>query len=356
MNNEPLAARKVALVVGANGVIGRNLIDHLATLREWDVIGISRRGGEPRDRVRHVAVDLLDKESSIKKLSGLTEVTHIFYAAYQDRPTWAELVPPNLAMLVNVVEAIKPIATDLKHISLMQGYKVYGAHLGPFKTPARETDAHHMPPEFNVDQQNFLEERQKGKAWTWSALRPSVVCGFSLGNPMNLAMVIAIYASISKELGLPLRFPGKPGAYDSLLEMTDAGLLAKATVWAATDERCANQAFNITNGDLFRWNELWPKIARYFGLETAPPLPMSLDIVMADKEQLWNGMVEKHGLAKHSYSDVSSWAFGDFVFGWNYDFFADGSKARRFGFHEYMDTETMFMSIFDDFRLRKLIP
>ena len=94
--------------------------------------------------------------------------------------------------------------------------------------------------------------------------------------------------SISKELGLPLRFPGKPGAYDTLIEMTDAGLLAKATVWAATDERCANQAFNINNGDLFRWNDMWPKIARFFELEVAPPLPMSLDVVMADKQPLWD--------------------------------------------------------------------
>ncbi|MED4455084.1 SDR family oxidoreductase [Metabacillus fastidiosus] len=356
MNNESQSTRKVALVVGANGVIGRNLIDHLVTLPDWDVIGVSRRGGESVGRVRYVAADLLNIDDTHEKLSGLTEVTHIFYAAYQDRATWAELVPPNLAMLVNTVETIEPIALGLKHVSLMQGYKVYGAHLGPFKTPARETDAKHMPPEFNVDQQDFLEQRQKGKAWTWSALRPSVVCGFSLGNPMNLAMVIGIYASISKELGLPLRFPGKPGAYDSLLEMTDAGLLAKATVWAATEERCANQAFNITNGDLFRWTELWPKIAHYFGLETAPPLQMSLDVVMADKEQLWNKMVEKHGLARHSYKDVSSWQFGDFVFSWNYDFFADGTKARRLGFHEYVDTEAMFMNIFDDFRKRKVIP
>lgn len=356
MKNESPVMRKIALVVGANGVIGRNLIDHLAALPDWDVIGLSRRGGEPSGRVKYVAVDLLNKDDINEKISSFTEVTHIFYAAYQDRPTWAELVPPNLAMLVNIVDAIEPIAPNLKHVSLMQGYKVYGAHLGPFKTPARETDAHHMPPEFNVDQQNYLEQRQKGKSWTWSALRPSVVCGFSLGNPMNLAMVIAIYASISKELGLPLRFPGKPGAFSSLLEMTDAGLLAKATVWAATDESCANQAFNITNGDLFRWNELWPKIARYFGLETAPPLQMSLDVVMDDKEELWNTMVEKHELARHSYSDVSSWRFGDFVFSWDYDFFADGSKARRFGFHEYIDTEAMFMNIFDDFRRRKVIP
>ncbi|OWR28568.1 NAD-dependent dehydratase [Saccharibacillus sp. O23] len=349
-------ASRTALVVGANGVIGRNLVDHLATLPDWNVIGVSRRGGESSEKVRYVSADLLDPAAAGDALGGLNEVTHIFYAAYQDRPSWAELVEPNLAMLVNTVDAIEPIAPRLRHVSLMQGYKVYGAHLGPFKTPAKESDAYHMPPEFNVDQQLFLERRAKTGGWTWSALRPSVVCGFALGNPMNLAMVIAVYASISKELGLPLRFPGKSGAYDSLLEMTDAGLLARATVWAATSERCANQAFNIANGDLFRWNELWPKIADYFGLDTAPPLRLPLSEVMRDKEPLWNRMVAKHGLEPHAYRDVSSWAFGDFVFGWDYDFFADGTKARRLGFHEFVDTERMFFDIFDDFRRRGVIP
>ena len=347
---------KVALIVGAQGVIGRNLADHLASLGDWDVIGLSRRHAEARARVRHIAVDLLDPDDCRRKLGDLGQVSHIFYAAYQDRPTWAELVPPNLAMLVNVVEAIEPAAHGLRHVSLMQGYKVYGAHLGPFKTPARESDPGHMPPEFNVDQQRFLEQRQQGKSWTWSAIRPSVVCGFALGNPMNLAMVIAVYAAISKELGLPLRFPGKPGAYDSLIEMTDAGLLAKAMVWAAADERCANQAFNINNGDLFRWREMWPKIARFFDLEVAPPLPMSLATVMADKAPLWDRMTRNYGLEAHAYQEVSSWGFGDFVFSWDYDMFADGSKARRFGFHEYVETEAMFLRIFEDFRQRKIIP
>ena len=204
-------ARRLAVVVGAGGVIGSNLVDHLARSGGWDVIGLSRRGGPVAERVRHIAVDLLDERDSHEKLGGLDEVTHIFYAAYQDRPSWAELVAPNVAMLVNSVGAIEPVARRLEHISLMQGYKVYGAHLGPFKTPAREDDPPHMPPEFNVDQQQFLEQRQGGKSWTWSAIRPSVVCGPALGNPMNLALVIAVYASICKELGLPLRFPGKPG-------------------------------------------------------------------------------------------------------------------------------------------------
>ncbi|MFC4943690.1 SDR family oxidoreductase [Pseudonocardia sp. GCM10023141] len=345
----------VAVVVGAQGVIGGTLVEHLAGLDGWTVIGLSRRSGESSDRVRHIGVDLLDPADCREKLAGLGAATHLFYAAYQDRPTWAELVEPNLAMLRNVVEAVEEVAPGLRHISLMQGYKVYGAHLGPFATPAREDDAGHMPPEFNVAQQQYLEQRRRGSSWTWSALRPSVVAGFGVGNPMNLAMVIAVYASISKELGLPLRFPGRPGAYDTLMEMTDAGLLARATVWAATDPRCADQAFNINNGDLFRWHTLWPKIARWFDLDVAPPLPMPLATVMADKGPLWDAMVDTYDL-KYGYDAVSSWAFGDFVFSWDYDFFADGSKARRFGFHEFVDTESMFLTIFDDLRARKVIP
>lgn len=345
-----------ALVVGANGVIGANLIDYLLTLEDWEVTGLSRRAGADTDGLTYISVDLLDADDCQKKLADLAEITHIFYTAYQDRPSWAELVPPNLAMLVNVVNAVEPVAKSLKHISLMQGYKVYGAHLGPFKTPARESDAAHMPPEFNVDQQDFLEKRQQGKNWTWSAIRPSVVGGSALGNPMNLALVIAMYASISKALNIPLRFPGKPGAYDKLMEMTDAGLLAKATVWAATSEQCANQAFNITNGDLFRWNDMWPKIAAYFGMEVAPPLQLPLREVMKDKAELWKDIQQQHQLAPHSYEALSSWGFGDFVFAWDYDFIGDGSKARRFGFHEFIDTEQMFFRLFDDFRKSKVIP
>ncbi|MFA1238339.1 SDR family oxidoreductase [Serratia odorifera] len=347
--------QRLALVIGANGVIGAKLIEHLAQQR-WQVIGVSRRGGQARPGVRYLAVDLLDAQATRQALQPLTQVTHIFYAAYQDAPDWASLVAPNLAMLQNVVEAVEPGATGLQHISLMQGYKVYGAHLGPFKTPARESDAGHMPPEFNLDQQYYLQQRQQGKRWQWSAIRPSVVGGFSLGNPMNLALSIAVYASISKALNLPLRFPGKPGAYHSLLEMTDAGLLANATLWAATEPQAANQAFNINNGDLFRWSEMWPKIADYFALPVAPPLPMPLTQMMADKATLWGDMALQHQLAETDYRQVASWPFVDFVFSWDYDMFADGSKARRLGFHQFVATDSMFFALFDEFRRRKIIP
>jgi nucleoside-diphosphate-sugar epimerase len=347
-------AQRTALVVGARGVVGSNLIDHLAADEQWEVIGLSRRGGTDRPRIRHVAVDLLDAAATRVLAPQLADVTHVFYAAYQDRPSWSGLVAPNVSMLASTLDAVGGFAS-LQHVSLMQGYKVYGAHLGPFKTPAREDDPPHMPPEFNVDQQRLLEERQRGTGWTWSAIRPSVVCGTALGNPMNLAMVIAVYASIARELKVPLRFPGRPGAYASLLEMTDAGLLAAATVWAATEPRCANQAFNIANGDLFRWAEMWPRIAGLFDLDVAPPLPMSLADVMADKQPVWQRLRERHGL-RPTYEQVSSWAFGDFVFSWDYDMFADTSKSRRFGFHDYVDTVAMFERTFETLRRDRIIP
>jgi nucleoside-diphosphate-sugar epimerase len=153
-----------------------------------------------------------------------------------------------------------------------------------------------------------------------------------------------------------MRFPGNPGAYDTLLEMTDAGLLARATVWAATDPSCANQAFNITNGDIFRWNRMWPAIAAALGVPAAAPLPMSLVDVMADKEAVWEQMKAEHDLADVPFSEVSSWPFADGVFSWNYDFLADGSKARRLGFTEHIQTEQMFIDFIAELRHQRVIP
>lgn len=347
---EPL---KTALIVGASGVIGKNLTAYLQSLPDWRVIGTSRK--PLPGNVETVTVDLLDKTDVAAKFASLDMVTHVFYTAYQDKPTWAELVAPNMAMLRNVVETMEKVSPKLEHISFMQGYKVYGAHLGPFRTPAREDDPPIMLPEFMTEQQRYITAAQEGKSWSWSAIRPSVVGGFAPGNPLNLVSLIAVYAAISKELNVPFRFPGKPGAYHPLIELTDADLLAKATVWAATTPEAANQAFNINNGDLFRWKEMWPKIGRYFGLETAPPVQLPLAEVMRDKAPVWEVLRERHGL-QYGYEALSAWPFGDFVFSWDYDFLADGSKARRLGFHEYADTEQMFYRIFDQLRAERVIP
>ena len=75
-------SNKTALVVGANGVIGSNLITYLESLDDWNIIGLSRRGGIDKSRTKYICVNLLDVEDSKRQLSALTGVTHIFYAAY----------------------------------------------------------------------------------------------------------------------------------------------------------------------------------------------------------------------------------------------------------------------------------
>ena len=65
-----------------------------------------------------------------------------------ERPVRADMVGPNLAMLANTVETVEATASNLQHVLVMQGTKYYGSHLGPFKTPAKEDDPRHPPPNF----------------------------------------------------------------------------------------------------------------------------------------------------------------------------------------------------------------
>ena len=165
----------------------------------------------------------------------------------------------------NSVEAVSETSSELQHVQLIEGNKWYGSHLGPFRTPAREDDPPHMGPNFYVEQENWPElHHQQNQSWIWSALRPHTVCGFSVNSPMNLTTCLAVYALVSKELGLPLRFPGKPGAWEAIYQVCDSRHLARAMIWCGTEKQAQNQVFNITNGDFFRCKHICGKIAEFF--------------------------------------------------------------------------------------------
>ncbi len=348
--------RRQAVVIGALGVIGRALVTRLTAQGGWDVVGLSRRVPDQETGARHVSVDLLDRADAETRLAELTDATHVFYAAYQARPTFAEEVEPNLTMLRNAVEAIDAVAPGLAHVNLMQGGKAYGCHLGPFKTPAKESDPRHMPPNFYYDQEDWLRATSAQRPWTWSALRPEAVCGFAVGNPMNLTMAIAVYAAICQELDVPFHFPGKPGAYRAMYEVTDAALLAGAAQWAATTDACAGEVFNITNGDTFRWQNVWPVFTDFFGLRAAEPRTISLVDFMANKAPVWDRIVERHGLRPYPYADIVSWGFGDAIFGSDWDIVRSTHKARAYGFSEFIDTEEMFLGLFRQLQADRVLP
>ena len=351
-----MAQKKTALIFGATGVSGRAILEHLDGRDDWDVIGVSRSAPYFETSARFVHADLADEASCREALAGCSDVTHVFYTAYKDNPVFAETRAPNAAMFRSALTAIEAAAPDLRHVCLLQGTKYYGQYLGPFKTPAKETDPRISVPHFYYDQQDFLVERSSGNAWTWSAARPHVICGYALGNPLNLISTLSVYAAIKKELGLPLTWPGKPGAFSSLYQASDSGLLARAMTWMATTPECADEAFNITNGDFFRYENLWPAFADYFGMEAGGVKQEDLTVFMADKEPVWNAIVEKYGLEKNPMSRVANWPFANYAFSNDWDVMSDTTKCRKYGFLEFIDSQEMFLTHFDFLRQHKITP
>jgi nucleoside-diphosphate-sugar epimerase len=352
-----MSTKNVVLIAGVLGVSGRAAAELWTSLPGAQVYGLSRRVAQLPAGVEAIHADLLDRDDLQRKLGQITGITHIVFGAYIEKPTAIERSEANLAILKNLLDVVEKTSPSLRHVAFYQGGKAYGADLGPFKTPAREDDPRLMPPNFYYDQEDFLRERQRGKAWHWTALRPEATTGFGFGNPMNLGMSIAVYAAISKELGLPLRFPGTEKSYGILYQITSAEILAKATTWAGQSEAAKNEIFNVTNGDYFRWKYLWPRIAAMFDMRAVDPIPTPLTVYMADKKPVWEAIVRQHGLQPLPYEEVSSWPFADAILRlMEYDNITSTIKARRAGFHDCIDTEEMFSKIFHDLRRMRVIP
>ena len=213
-----------------------------------------------------------------------------------------------------------------------------------------------MPPNYYFDQIDWLTAVQRGKRWSWTELRPQTLCGFAPGTAMSIMPAIAVYAAISKELGLPLRFPGKPGAYGTIYQVTDSSHFADAALWAATEKRAANQAYNITNGDYFRWRNVWPRIAQVFDMKVGELQTISLTQQMADKADLWAAMTKKYRLKTFDFGQLVAWPFADYVFGSDWDVMSDVTKSRQHGFHEVVDSEVMFERLLTLFRKERIVP
>ncbi|HEY4094453.1 MAG TPA: SDR family oxidoreductase [Baekduia sp.] len=358
-------AGKRVLVVGGLGLVGRATVEVLTEMGDTEVIGLSRRVPDEELTARWVTADLADREALRAGLQEAGPITHVVYAALYEKPQLAAgwLEPDHIArntlMLGNLLDVLRETSPELAHLSLLQGTKAYGLHLGPIKIPAKETELRHIPPNFYWSQEDLVRERAAADGWTWSVWRPQMVSGIATGSPMNGMSGLALYPLICKELGVPARLPGWP---DYILEATDTRLMARAFRWAMDAPTAANQIFNITNGDFFAWKNVWPAICDYFGVEPGYPQPTPLEIMMADKAPVWDRIVARHGLRPTPYDDISpNWQFMDFVFCYAAPSTPPPSlfstiKLRQAGFTDCIDTEDMFVELFDEMRRRRLIP
>jgi nucleoside-diphosphate-sugar epimerase len=345
-----------ALIVGALGVTGRALVEHLADDPDWSVVALSRRAPDFETSARFLSVDLHDADATRAALAGLAPVTHVFFTAYSPDPDIAAEIPINVGMLANLMDAIEPVAKNLQHVQLMHGAKFYGTFLGKYRTPAREDDPRPSVTHFYHAQQDWLETRQDGKTWTWSTLRPHGVWGFSTGSAMNLLTGIACYGALARAEGDTLHWPGNTGFYGRLYQMIDVDLLARAMAWVATTPAAANNAFNITNGDLFRWAQVWPKIAEFFDLQPGEPRPLKIAQTMADKGPLWDQLVAQHGLQPYGLDEIVNWAYLDMALGNDMDQVSSLTKIVSTGWTDLWNTEATITRQLQKLRDNRIIP
>jgi nucleoside-diphosphate-sugar epimerase len=361
-----MAARKV-VVAGATGLVGNAALRHFGGFGGCEVVALSRR--RPRDLhgARHVPADLTDPVQCARAAPDLRGATHLVYAALFEAPNlvdgWrdANQIRTNDAMLRNLMAALEPVAPSLRHVALLQGTKAYGVHVRPLAVPAREGRSEmYQQPNFYWAQENFLRELQQGKAWHWSILRPVLIVGEAIGGAMDLIPPLGVYAAVLREQGRALDYPGGAARVS---QAVDVDLLARAIAWAGEAEAARNQAFNVTNGDVFTWENVWPAIAEALDMEPGVAAPLSLAATYPQWIAPWEALRRKYDLVAPGLEAFVGLSFQYADYSMRYGQTEPGPpsivstvKINQAGFTEMMDTEDMFRKWFRQARESRLLP
>jgi nucleoside-diphosphate-sugar epimerase len=358
-------------------MVGSAVMRHFATLPQWDVVAVSRRYPaqlkhypELAEKITHLSVDLTDEKQCAEVFGKLTDVTHVVYAAVSESPDvlggWQEQkqMQKNRAMLVNILEPLDA-AANLEHVALLQGTKAYAIHIHwPaewFSTPARESEPRHPHENFYWLHEDYLREKQQGKSWHWTIWRPQFIYGDPVGSNLNTLAPIVAYAALEREAGRDLSYPGGP-PYP--VQAIDSELIAEAIEWGTTSENARNEIFNLTNGDVMVWPQVWPVIADAMGMKVGEPEPKSMVEELPRREEEWAQIVDKYGLeSPRSLQEYVGGSAG--LVDWHLAYGIDHApppalvssvKLRKAGFAGCIDTEDMLRKWITRLQELKYIP
>jgi nucleoside-diphosphate-sugar epimerase len=352
---------KTALIAGASGIVGSNLARHLLG-KGWDVIGLARRPPADIPGMQPCGADLLDVNALQKALTG-ARPTHVFITTWMRQPTEAQNIEVNSRIVRNLLDAVAK-AGSVSHAALVTGLKHY---LGPFETygkgkvpstPFREEQGRLNVENFYYAQEDEVFAAARRDGFSWSVHRPHTIVGFAVGNAMNMGSTLAAYATVCRESGRPFAFPGSAVQWHGLTDMTDARLLARHLEWASTEVAARNQDFNVVNGDVFRWNWMWGRIAQWFQLTPAPfaGTGVPLEDQLADAAPLWANIARKYELSEPDLSKLASPWHTDADLGRPIEAVTDMGKSRKLGFLDYQSTDDSFYDLFATMRRARLIP
>ena len=338
--------RKV-LVIGALGMVGRAAMERFSGRPGLQAVGLSRRSADFAPEATWVRADLRDAEATRVALAPHRDATHVVYAALNEQPGlvqgWRDAgnMALNTRMLGHTLDALD--GAPLRHLTLLQGTKAYGVHTGrPMRVPAREQDALRDHVNFYFDQQDLVVERARRAGFRWTILRPQIVLGVAVGSAMNPVAALGAYAVLCRELGRPLSSPGHPHL---LTECTDARLIAQAIEWAWDAPQAQDEVFNIANGDVILWRQLFERLAEHFGLPLGEPEPMRMAEAMPQHAALWRQIAAREGLRVADLGALLglSWQYADATFASQRPFpvppLVSTIKLRQAGFAPCIDTE-----------------
>ncbi len=354
------------LIAGASGLVGTAAARAFAEAG-WSVITLSRRAPELLADLdlAHFSVDLKDPALCARVVGELPDVSHVVYAAVHELPGlvpgWAdpEQIGTNGRMLENLM---KPLAArgNLRHVTLLQGTKAYGAAVQPMRIPARESQPRVEHPNFYWLHEDFLRAQAAQHGYAFTILRPQLIVGPNHGVVMNLPPVIGVYAALRHHEGLPFSFPG--GA-DWVWEAADVRLVGRACLWAATEPAARGETFNLTNGEVFSWRDMWPALAETLGVPLGPDEPLSLAAYLHARSDLWREVVARHGLVPIELRDLlgESHHYADLCFNYGADLpppptFVSTVKIRQAGFTDAVNTEESLCHWLADLAARRVLP
>lgn len=358
---------QTVLVAGASGLVGTAACLEFKAAG-WRVIAASRRVPELLEGhdIEHVALDLQDADACQEIVrKSLGDVTHVVYTAVYEMPGlvagWLDQqqIDTNDRMLRNLLEPLRANG-KLSHVTLLQGTKAYGLTVGPIRVPAREAQPRVEHPNFYWRQEDYLREVAAADGVEFTIFRPQLIVGPNHGVVMNIPPVIGVYAAIRRELGQPFSFPGGP---TWVWEAVDVRLVAGAIHWATQTPAAHGETYNLTNGEVFSFRDMWPALAATMGMETGPDEPLMLADYIPQNESVWQRVVQRHGLREipldallgesHHYADMCLAAGMETA---PPPTFVSSIKIREAGYSAVWNTEESLCYWLRDLMARRILP
>ncbi|KAJ5683437.1 hypothetical protein N7462_006602 [Penicillium macrosclerotiorum] len=224
------------------------------------------------------------------EVEDVESVTHIYYLVFTAVKNDIEEVATNLQMFKNVIDAHNLISPNLQFVTFPGGTRGYGIYSpgGTFTPPLKEDMVSSLPVDYAKTvvypaYRKLLGAASEGKKWTWCEVCPDAIIGFTPnGSQFSLALHWAQYLSLlaynhgigpnTRETNMAdveVPFPGNAASANSLFSPVSSNTIARFMIYASLHpEVCGGgQLFNIAdNQKPCKYGEIWPHLAKWFGL------------------------------------------------------------------------------------------